>query len=1031
MTSSGGSVLSSTIQDITNTKLEELSKRRSRFEAQKAQLISSFDHEKQPLKRLQILSKGVKACYAVKADNSGKVLLGQTKNRDIELELQNLDCFLAQATYDPSVSGGMMGTWENSLLRHLDMQSSKFQYASLYAQLVTEWLAEEKSDQNAPEPTALSEGSEGAAGAMKRDSRAEWERMVFEPASVDEGGLRAYLNTAFGLQDPECREKKKALKNLRMRVAAFESKLSAPNQFDNATLQWVADGLVSSTLLTDEKREVLKDFKNNPIILSEIADVLNMRIAALDSWAWGDGRGVPLEQQRRLSGIYNIVMQEDLLQALFLEYVGVKWSVFLKSALREFCDASGGCKAKGSDIPKTDLMRRQYYLGDQTTERSVQSLRDTIYRKHYFLSHLKDSETQRNEASLGEEEAEYQAVPTAAATQHHLQQQQVAPVNPQMVQMRQQQQQQGQTTYFTQFGSAQMPSAFQQMQGPYIRNGVVMDKDGNDEDEDDGLDAPPGSSTRKFPMEDKQRLLRLLATEVAISTKLYGGITAFHSVFDSWNSLLPHKTVLAVLDFFGISKAWLGFFARFLQAPLRFIEDGDDGQQQPRTRRRGTPASHVLSDVFGEAVLFCLDLAVNRATDGGDVLWRAHDDFWFWSRDHGAAVKAWAAVTEFAAVTGTRTAAAKTGSVRIPPKDQPEPMVCDDEDDVDRALRPALPEGDVRWGFLRLSPRTGRFEIDQDMVDRHIADLRGQLRDKRRRGVIAFVQAWNTYAATFFTANFGKPAHCFGREHVCQMLETHNRIQRELFFPPSSSSSSSPPSRLDREFAVEGNSTVANSVVDYLKAILEQRFGIQDVPDAYLFFPMELGGLDLRSPFVSILQAHDGVRPGDPEAAVERFLEAECEAYARHKALFKSRGPVRYPKDDACWKPSADDRRTFMSFQEYARHRESFYHSFEGNLYDVYRSLLRAPLGRGIRECPPAVARGVEDLQVRGPGFPGGGLGGFRPCWEAMEPYWKWVAALYGPEAMERFGGLHIVEPGLLPMGMVSLFRDKRVKWQG
>ncbi|RYP00511.1 hypothetical protein DL764_006480 [Monosporascus ibericus] len=1028
MASSGGSVLFSTIQDITDTKLEELSKRRSRFEAQKAQLISSSDHEKQPLKRLQILSRGVKACYAVKTDNSGKVLLGQTKNRDLERELQNLDCFLAQATYDPSVSGGMMGTWEKSLLRHLDMQSLKFQYASLYAQLVTEWLAAEKSDQNAPEPRGLSEGSEDGASAMKRDSRAEWERMVFEPANVDEDVLRAYLNMAFGLQDPECREKKNALRNLRVRVAAFESKLSAPNQFDNATLQWVADGLVSSTLLTDEKREVLKDFKNNPIILSEIADVLNMRIAALDSWTWGDGCGVPLEQQRRLSGIYNIVMQEDLLQALFLEYVGVKWSVFLKSALREFCDASGSCKARGSDVPKADLMRRQYYLGEQSTERSVQWLRNTIYQKHYFLSHLKDSETQRNEASSGEEEAEYQAAPAPTAMQYHVQQQ--------GQQMAQVQHQQAQAAYSRQ---VQMPRDFQQMRGRSIQNDFGMDaaypiknrhKGDSEEDEDDGLDAPPGPSTRKFPMEDKQRLLRLLATEAAISTKLYGGITAFHSVFDSWNSLLPHETVLAVLDFFGVSKPWLGFFARFLRAPLRFVEDDDDGQQQPRTRCRGTPASHVLSDFFGEAVLFCLDLAVNRATDGGDVLWRAHDDFWFWSRDHGAAVKAWGAVSEFAAVTGTRANATKSGSVRIPPKDQPEPMVCDNEDDVGRALRPALPEGDVRWGFLRLSPRTGRFEIDQDMVDRHIADLRGQLRDKRRRGVIAFVQAWNTYAATFFTANFGKPAHCFGREHVCQMLETHHRIQRELFSPPSSSSSS-PPSLLDSGSTVEGSSTVVNNIVDYLKVTLEQRFGIQDVPDAYLFFPMELGGLDLRSPFVSILQAHDGGRPGDPEAAVERFLEAECDAYARLKAIFKDRGPVLYRTDDACWKPSADDRRTFMSFQEYARHREAFYHGFEGNLYGVYRSLLRAPRGRGIRECPPAVARGVEDLQLRRPGFSGGGLGGFNPRWEAMEPYWKWVAALYGPEAMERFGGLHIVEPGLLPMGMVSLFRDRRVKWQG
>lgn len=47
-----------------------------------------------------------------------------------------------------------------------------------------------------------------------------------------------------------------------------------------------------------------------------------------------------------------------------------------------------------------------------------------------------------------------------------------------------------------------------------------------------------------------------------------------------------------------------------------------------------------------------------------------------------------------------------------------------------------------------------------------------------------------------------------------------------------------------------------------------------------------------------------------------------------------------------------------------------------------------------------------------------------------MEAYWKWTAQLYGPEMIERFGGLRAVEPGLLPIGMVGLFRDEKVKLQ-
>jgi hypothetical protein len=48
-----------------------------------------------------------------------------------------------------------------------------------------------------------------------------------------------------------------------------------------------------------------------------------------------------------------------------------------------------------------------------------------------------------------------------------------------------------------------------------------------------------------------------------------------------------------------------------------------------------------------------------------------------------------------------------------------------------------------------------------------------------------------------------------------------------------------------------------------------------------------------------------------------------------------------------------------------------------------------------------------------------------------MAAYWKWIAQMYGPEMCERFGGLNVVDPGLLPIGMVGFFRMRRTKWQG
>lgn len=70
----------------------------------------------------------------------------------------------------------------------------------------------------------------------------------------------------------------------------------------------------------------------------------------------------------------------------------------------------------------------------------------------------------------------------------------------------------------------------------------------------------------------------------------------------------------------------------------------------------------------------------------------------------------------------------KTGSVRVSSKG-------------DLKIDENLPEGEIRWGFLYLDSSTGRFEIDQKMVDGHVEELSKQLEGKSK-SVIDYVQAW-------------------------------------------------------------------------------------------------------------------------------------------------------------------------------------------------------------------------------------------------------------------------------------------------
>ncbi|KAK2678984.1 hypothetical protein RAB80_004165 [Fusarium oxysporum f. sp. vasinfectum] len=122
-------LLSETLQEITNTKLQELSKRRSRFEEAKAAILSSVAAEKDAVKRLVILSDGVKKCFSIKLTKDNKVILGRTSHKRLEIDLKNLDRFLGQAKTDPSVSQKMLTAWEESLTRQLNMQALQYQYA--------------------------------------------------------------------------------------------------------------------------------------------------------------------------------------------------------------------------------------------------------------------------------------------------------------------------------------------------------------------------------------------------------------------------------------------------------------------------------------------------------------------------------------------------------------------------------------------------------------------------------------------------------------------------------------------------------------------------------------------------------------------------------------------------------------------------------------------------------------------------------------------------------------------------------------
>ncbi|KAI8941316.1 hypothetical protein NX059_012541 [Plenodomus lindquistii] len=985
MATSSGSVFSETLQTITTAKLEELAKQRIAFEDGYASLLAAADAEEDVLKRVNLLVDGTKSCLGVKtvkskreAGRSVRVVIGGTRNRSLETDLQNLDRFLEQARFDPSVSAKVLGDWEKTLKQHLSVQSSRFSYADLYGKLVTEWLSSEKSSKTGDGDVEMLESYEEVPGAKRLASRTEWEKTVFEAATVDVPAFKDYLDKLFVTDN---KDGAAAIRDLRKKVEEFESSLNTPSQFTIHNLRTTISGLENSDLLSNEKREALKDFLSNDVILAEIADILNVRMDALNRWTWGEY--VTLEQRRRLNGDFSIHFDPDLLQAIFLHHIGNQWSVFFKKSFFAIHDHNAW-KSSQADIPKIDRLRREYFLGERgaETHNTLEKKRNKTHRNRYFAHQLLDNERQQIEMQDGEEEAEYSEYVVSPQKRSRLDASSAMPPPPAQMMATQASQRAAmggrarQTARKSVGGKAprmQLASSSARLCSTTEEAKVSGDDDDSDEDDDLNEDDP----LFKRPMQAKQDLLHLVATEIIINKRLHGELTCLRTVFESWNPQLPHDTILTVLDFFGVSNKWQIFFTKFLQAPLKFADD----ESAPRPRLRGAPGSHSLSDVLGEVVLFTLDYKVNQATDGG-LLHRLYDDLWFWNKDYEKCAKAWASIQEFEKISGVIVDLKKTGSVRISSDNQVE---IDDR----------LPEGQIRWGFLYLG-QNGRFEIDQKMVDGHIEELRKQLEGKSK-SVIDYIQAWNSYAATFFSSNFGKASNCFGREHIDKMLATHRHIQERIF--------------------------PGGSVVQHLKDMIEERFSITSVPEGFLFFPVELGGLDLKSPFVDLLQIRESVKE-NPYDLLDDFEEKERDDYnAACKSFDKGElGNMRYHMEDPRWKPEDSD--VFFLFDEFVKHREAFHAYGKASLRRTYLQLLERPTEEPIR-LSIQVKQALDQLQGQS------NLRGIIANWNSMDAYWKWIAQMYGPEMLDRFGGLNVVDFGLLPIGMVSMFRQRRTKWQG
>jgi hypothetical protein len=872
--------LSQSMRLITTTKLASLSKQRKDFETKKKQLRQKVANTTDPAAKVSLL-------------------LDECPLPDIEavsagFSKENIERFLAQCRYDPSISQSLIRGWQTKLEDALDVQSAKFEYATLFGQLVTEWI-ENPNDAainpcGTPHQSADGEPQDSFEQIGRKEmyeQRQQWESIVFKESTSNPAAITRYLQGLFSPSSQVKKLTKSPLEILREKMDEFEI-----GQLDMGDLKNIITSLVKTDLLSEHKRTILGEFKRNDLVLTEIADVLNMQLHALHSWSWGR-EAIPLEMRRNLNGKYRVYMDEEILQAVLLHYVGLRWAVHLKETLQTFFH-SGAWKEFSQNSPnKKAKQRREKFLGPESRPVTMRTIRRDTYVNDFFMS--------------------------------------------------------------------QLPSS--------IKDGA-RDYDDAEKSHD---------KSKAAPVDSRQSMLSLVTTESLMNRRLHGSFTILQTDFQWFGPSLPHSTISAVLEFLGVSPRWLKFFHTFLKTPVKFVHDGPGTEMH--IRRCGVPISHVLSDALTEAVLFCLDFAVNQSTHSN--LYRLHDDLWFWGQED-VCVKAWKAITDFVHVMGLSLNQEKTGAVRV------------SDGSADLAPFPqTLPQGGIKLGFLKLD-QSGEWRVDDQKVDQHIEELARQL--SACKSVFAWIQAWNRYVTRFFSANLGQPALCLGRRHVDMVMETFLRIQRVLFGDG------------------KGHE---DDVATYLKRKLAEKFQVTNVPDGFLNFPIELGGLDVQNPIIPLMLARESTDE-NPMEAIDLAIEGEEKKYEEAKKAYEN-GEERGSSQSRLTLFSPEDE-PFMSLEEFKRYPEET----STLLAREYSRLQKLPEPKNVQFTPEVkAALGKAPMSLSDPAE--------DPAedWEEMSPYLRWVLELYGTEIITRFGSLRMSDKKLLPIGLTSMLRSEKIRWQG
>jgi hypothetical protein len=297
---------------MTKLKLDRFKRRKVNFDEEYAQIKKRISAENiTPVDQVSIVHKGIQELF---------------QYNDQERYLASFNEMSTIANANTSTSNGLLKNVYQRLRKIIEGGKRRSEYNYLFGSIMSQWfLPQEK----AVKPIA-DELTTPTTNYLLTNERLE--TIIFDQPQLDLDKWRNFLENKLFSHIADNPKLNNVFKEFKEATQNYSSSLLRET-VSCEDVKRAMRGLIGNASLSDHRKRLMEKLCIDENAVIEFASSLTLLKSDLEKWDW-PSEGVRGVFRRNIAGKYRCFYEEDFLTAIFLQYLGLKWTYHFKRQLQ-------------------------------------------------------------------------------------------------------------------------------------------------------------------------------------------------------------------------------------------------------------------------------------------------------------------------------------------------------------------------------------------------------------------------------------------------------------------------------------------------------------------------------------------------------------------------------------------------------------------------------------------------------------------------------------------------------------------------